>query len=157
AVERQDRNPRRAERLQDLGDPPGVLGGLPIVDPVAQVQEGGRTEPLAHRRRELGQQSERDVPGADRRVGAVVDVRDQAEPERHRAHGVRRARTTASPVIGSSVRRFPVAAATALAIAAGTATTGGSPTPFAPNGPCADGTSTSTASIGGTWSLCGRG
>ena len=42
-----------------------------------------------------------------------------------------------------------------LAIAAGTPQTGGSPTPLAPNGPSGAGTSTSSVSIGGTWSVLG--
>src|SRR5437868_12593670 len=39
--------------------------------------------------------------------------------------------------------RTPTASLIALAIAAATGTTGGSPTPLAPNGPSSDGTSTS--------------
>src|SRR5207245_7500713 len=62
---------------------------------------------------------------------------------------------TAWVVMGRSVNRCPVASLTALAMAAGAATTGGSPTPLAPKGPCSDGTSTSTARTGGTCSLPG--
>ncbi len=57
---------------------------------------------------------------------------------------------TRAGVIGSSVRRAPVAPAIALAIAGGAATTGGSPTPLAPKGPSGAGTSTIRVSIGGT-------
>ena len=48
-----------------------------------------------------------------------------------------------------------MAAAIALAIAAGTPQTGGSPMPLAPNGPSGAGTSTISVSIGGTWSVEG--
>ena len=48
-----------------------------------------------------------------------------------------------------------VAAATAFAIAAGAATTGASPMPFAPNGPSGAGTSTMSVSISGTRSATG--
>ena len=44
----------------------------------------------------------------------------------------------------------------ALATAAGTPTTGGSPTPFAPKGPSGAGTSTISVSIGGTVSMVGN-
>src|SRR5439155_26433626 len=44
-----------------------------------------------------------------------------------------RARNSRSEVIGSSVTRAPTASRTALAMAAGPGTTGGSPTPLAPN------------------------
>ena len=44
---------------------------------------------------------------------------------------------------------------TALAMAAGAATTGGSPTPLAPKGPCSDGTSTKTARTAATVSEAG--
>src|SRR5690242_3194684 len=60
------------------------------------------------------------------------------------------AATKRSGVIGRLSIRAPLASAIALAIAAETGTTGGSPTPFAPNGPRADGTSTSCISTGGT-------
>src|SRR3970040_1463260 len=46
--------------------------------------------------------------------------------------------------MGSSVKRCPVASLTALAMAAGAPITGGSPTPFAPNGPSPEGPSTRT-------------
>jgi hypothetical protein len=54
-----------------------------------------------------------------------------------------------SGVMGSSVIRAPVASATALAMAAGAGTIGGSPTPRAPKGPAGDGTSTMIVSIFG--------
>src|SRR5256714_6318707 len=59
---------------------------------------------------------------------------------------------TRSGVIGSCVIRTPTASLMALAIAAATGTTGGSPTPLAPNGPSADGTSTrSVVIVGASW------
>src|SRR5436190_518637 len=62
---------------------------------------------------------------------------------------------TRSGVIGICVIRTPTASLMALAMAAATGTTGGSPTPLAPNGPSADGTSTSNGVIVGTSWLCG--
>ena len=59
--------------------------------------------------------------------------------------------TSATPASGR-----PDAAAIALAIAAGTPQTGGSPMPLAPNGPSGAGTSTIRVSIGGTWSVLGQ-
>jgi len=51
---------------------------------------------------------------------------------------------------GSSVRRMPVACSTALAMAAGAGTMGGSPTPRAPYGPAGAGTSMMIVSMAGT-------
>src|SRR5262249_10946895 len=54
-----------------------------------------------------------------------------------------------SGLIGSSVRRAPVASWIALPMAAGAGMMGGSPTPRAPNGPDGDGTSTMIVSRSG--------
>src|SRR5208282_3652526 len=67
---------------------------------------------------------------------------DRELNRRHRRAETRMAALTTSAVIGSCSTRAPVALAIALPMAAATGTTGGSPTPFAPNGPCSAGTST---------------
>jgi len=87
-------------------------------------------------------------------------VRRSARDQRIGAMGgygaARSARARASLVIGRSVKRAPVASASALAIAAGAATTGGSPTPLAPKGPCSVGTSRMTvSSVAGAASIPG--
>src|SRR5947209_5095182 len=61
-----------------------------------------------------------------------------------------RAAKTRSGVMGSCVIRTPTASLMALATAAATGTTGGSPTPLAPNGPSSEGTSTSSGVMLGT-------
>jgi hypothetical protein len=83
------------------------------------------------------------LPGRDDRSGTL-----------ERCHE-RSAFQTRGGVIGSSVMRLPVAAATAFATAAGAPTTGASPIPFAPNGPSGAGTSTMRVSISGTRSAVG--
>src|SRR6266487_6646812 len=57
---------------------------------------------------------------------------------------------TAKGVIGSWRTGWPMASATALAIAAATGTIGGSATPFAPPGPFGDGVSRSVSCTAGT-------
>ena len=52
--------------------------------------------------------------------------------------------------MGSSRIRTPAAAAIALATAAGPPTTGASPMPLAPKGPCGEGTSTMRVSMVGS-------
>src|SRR4029077_19261703 len=64
-------------------------------------------------------------------------------------------RTIRSAVMGRVVMRAPTAAAIALATAAGGSMFGGSPTPFAPNGPTRPGCSTRIDSMRGTSSVAG--
>src|SRR5438132_10684416 len=63
---------------------------------------------------------------------------------------------TRSGVIGIWVMRTPTASLMALAIAAATGTTGGSPTPLAPKGPSSEGTSTRSGVMVGTSLPSGR-
>src|SRR6266446_3127737 len=61
-----------------------------------------------------------------------------------------------SEVMGRCVIRTPTASKMAFATAAPTGTTGGSPTPLAPKGPRAEGTSTRMDVICGISTVCGN-
>src|SRR4029078_5136355 len=99
--------------------------------------------------------------GAERRLAGVREPRleplavdrRQARPRvaAHRFEG-RHARCRCS---GRVRKGAPVAAATALAIAAAPAMTGASPMPLAPSGPSGAGTSTAVVSIRPTYSARG--
>src|SRR5512143_456876 len=82
-----------------------------------------------------------DLPGLDRPPCLVRGhphlIVTQAPPS-----ALATASAIRSGLSGSSVRRTPTASWTALAMAAGAGTIGGSPTPRAPKGPAGDGTST---------------
>ncbi len=141
---------------------------LPTTAMKARAIPRGRHDPRRPRRR-ARQPPQHVAVRRHRQPGPLGPVRDERRPpgrpdarrpplrrrdrpaRRSRLRGQRlRAVQTRNGVIGSSLRRAPVAAVMALAIAAGTPHTGGSPMPLAPNGPSGAGTSTIRVSIGGT-------
>ena len=149
--------------VPDLVDAPATTSARRVPERAEILRVGRVASGLGKddAREALGDRAVRDVDrgmgthgadGGDGRI-SLEDAMDIGRGDRHPSgHGQRSlsARATRSAESGSSVTWAPDASRTAAAIVAGTGMIGGSPSPFAPNGPAPRNPSTNVTSGGGT-------